>query len=174
MPGGSRLRWALVAIVAIAATAAIYRYWRDEARIVRGRVDAAATAVSSRAGEGDLDRLARLASLGKLLTPDVVLEAEPGGLAIRGRDAIVALASQVAAAGGPQTIELTDVDVTVDEAKIRATVTAVVRVTSASPGESPRTGPASSFHGDVVRIELVKDGGDWLIARAAPEPALRR
>jgi hypothetical protein len=167
-------RWGLVGLVAILAAVTAYVLWRNEARVVRGRVDAAAAAVSSRAGEGDLDRLARLAGLGKLLTPDVVVEAEPGGPAIRGRDAVVGLASQLAAAGGPQTIELTDVEVTFDDAKIRATVAAVVRVTSASPGESPRASPASSVHGDVVRIELVKDGGDWLISKAAPEPALRR
>jgi hypothetical protein len=64
-------------------------------------VNAAAAAVSSRAGEGDLDRVARLAGLGKLLAADVVVEVEPGGAAIRGRDAVVGLASQLAAAGLP-------------------------------------------------------------------------
>ena len=174
MAGGRGLRWSLLGVVAIVTAVAAYVLWHDEARVVRARVNAAAAAVSTRAGEGDLDRLARLAGLGKLLAPDVVVEAEPGGAAIRGRDAVVGLASQLAAAGGPQTIELTDVDVTLDDPKIRASVTAVVRVTSASPGESPRTGPASTFHGDVVRIELARNGGDWLITRAVPEPSLRR
>jgi hypothetical protein len=171
------IRLLLIAVLVVAAVVA-FRWWRDPAREVRGRVNAAAAAVSSRAGEGDLDRVARLAGLGKLLAPDVVVEAAPGEATsvpgIRGRDAVVGLASQLAAAGGPQTIELTDVQVTLDDAKTRAIVTAVVRVTSASPGETPRAGLASSFHGDVVRIELTRNSGDWLIARAAPEPALRR
>jgi hypothetical protein len=169
----SRLRWALVA-VAVGAAAVFWLYWRDEGRTVRGRVAAAAAAVSSRPGEADLDRLARLAGLSKLLAPDVVVEAGPEGPAIRGRDAVVGLASQLAVAGGPQAIELTDVDVAFDDRKQRATVSAILRVTSASPGESPRAGAASTFHGDVVRIALVKVEGAWLIARAAPEPALTR
>jgi hypothetical protein len=168
------LGWWLMTPLLVAAALGIYSLWHDEVRAVRGRVNAAAAAVSSRAGEGDLDRVARLAGLGKLLAADVVVEVEPGGAAIRGRDAVVGLASQLGAAGGPQTIELTDVEVTFDAAKTRATVTAVVRVTSASPGETPRAGPASSFHGDVVRIELAKESGEWRIARAVPESALRR
>jgi hypothetical protein len=35
-------------------------------------------------------------------------------------------------------------------------------------------GPASAPDAEPVRLELVKDGDRWLIARAAPEPPLAR
>jgi hypothetical protein len=162
-----RFRLLLVPTVLVVAVVAV-RLWRDEARAVRARVQAAADAVSGRAGEGDLDRLARLAGLGKLLTADVVVEPEPGAGGIRGRDAVVGLASQLANAGGPQRVELSDLEVTFDDAKTHASVTAVARVTAAAPGA------AAALDGDVVRLELVKDGGSWLIARVAREPALAR
>ncbi|MEO5819316.1 MAG: nuclear transport factor 2 family protein [Vicinamibacteraceae bacterium] len=157
---------ALGALVVVAGLAMVFLVGSEESR-VRARVTAAAEALSGRAGEGDLDRLARLAGFAKGLAPDVEVETGPGGPSIRGRDAVAAVASQLAAGGSPQ-ITVSDVTVALDDSRSRATVTALVHVTSATPG------PASSRDGDVVRIELVKNGDQWLIARAAPEAALAR
>jgi hypothetical protein len=156
------------ALVLLLVGAAAYLFWPSEARRVRARVLATAAALSSRPGEGDIDRLARLAGLAKGLAPDVVIEAEPGGPSVRGREAVATVASQFAGAAGSQQITLEDIAVAVDDTRSRATVTAIAHVTSATPG------PASARDGELVRIELVKSGDQWLIARAAPEAALTR
>ena len=166
---------ALAVIVGVAA----FLFWPGEASRVRARVTAAAEALSARPGEGDVNRLARLAGFARGLARDVVVEAEPGGPAIRGREAVAALASQLSAVGAPH-IELTDLEVTLDATSSNAVVTAVVHLTavgpggSAGPGGAAGPGLASGFDGDVVRIDLVRGDDGWLIVRAAPEPALAR
>jgi hypothetical protein len=157
---------------ALAATACFL--WPSEASRVRALVTGAADAVSTRPGEGDLDRLVRLGGLAKALSPDVVVETGPGGPAIRGREAVAALAGQLSSAGGPQRVDLSDLDVTLDETSSHAVVTAVAHVSSAARGGGATTGPVSGFDGEVIRIELARTGDDWLITRACPEPALAR
>lgn len=158
--------------------------WPGEASRVRARVNAAADAVSARQGEGDLDRLARLAGLARTLSPDIVVEAEPGGPAIRGRESVAALATRLSAAGGSQRIELSDLEVTLDERSSHAVVTAVAHVTSMAPDGTPAegtpaegtsaSGAAAGFDGDVIRIELARTDGGWLITRVSPVQALAR
>jgi hypothetical protein len=153
---------------------AAFVFWPSEASRVRARVMAAADAVSARQGEGDFDRLARLTGLAKTLSPDVVVDPDAGGPGIRGREAVAALATQLSAAGGPLRIELTDVDVSLDDGSSHAVVTAVAHVTSTAAGSPPPGGPAAAFDGDVIRVELARTGDGWLITRAAPAPALAR
>ena len=121
-------------LLAVIAGGAAFFLWPSEASRVRARVVAAADAISARPGEGDFDRLARLAGLAKTLSPDIVVEAEPGGPAVRGRESVAALATQLSSAGGPRRVELSDVEVTFDERSSHAVVTAVVRVTSTATG----------------------------------------
>ena len=163
-----RLEVAALGAAALVAGLALVFLSQSEERRVRARVTAAAEALSGRAGEGDIDRLARLAGFAMGLAPNVVVEAEPGGPSVSGREAVAALASQVTAAGRPQQITLQDMAVAFDDTRSRATVTAVAHVASATPG------PASGHDGELVRIELVKAGDEWLIARVAPETALAR
>ena len=153
---------------------AAFLLWPSDASRVRARVVEAAEAISARQGEGDFDRLARLAGLAKTLSPGVVVEAEPGGPAIRGRESVAALATQLSSAGGPRRIELSDIDVTLDEGSSNAVVTAIARVTSPAPGGTPAGRAAAEFDGDVIRIELVRTDDGWLITRATPESALAR
>ncbi len=82
-------------LLAVIVGGAAFFLWPSEASRVRARVVAAADAISGASGEGDFDRLARLAGLAKALSPDIVVEAEPGGPAVRGREAVAALASQL-------------------------------------------------------------------------------
>lgn len=151
------------AVVAIGA--AFYVLRPDETRAVRNRVQAAAEALSPVAGEADLNRLTRLAGFAKLLATDVLVESEAGGPAIRGREAVAGLAAQLSA--GARRVEISDVEVTFDDAQTRAMVTAVAHVTSSSGAER-------TDGGQVVRLELTKVDGEWLISRARPEPALDR
>lgn len=165
-PGG----WWLLTPLILAAIVGIFRQWHDETRAVRGRVQAAAEAVSSRAGEADVERLARLAGFARLLADDVLVEAEEGGLAVRGREAVAGLASRLSTVVGPQTITLSDIEVTFNDVKTVATVNAVAHAVSASPAATSR------YDGQVIHLELKRDGavGGWLISRARAEPALDR
>ena len=160
-------------LLAVVVGGATFFLWPSEASRVRARVLAAADAISARQGEGDFDRLARLTGLAKTLSPDVVVETEPGGPAIAGREAVAGLATQLATGGGPQRIELSDLEVSLDERSSHAVVTAVVHVASATGG-GPGGGAAEGFDGDVIRIELARTDDGWLITRASPAPALAR
>ena len=159
---------AAVVAVGLAAAAGVWALRGSEARRVRAQVDAAAAALTVPPGEPDVQRLVRLAGFSKRLALDVVVEAEPGGPAIRGREAVAGLAAQLSGLGGIQTLSLSDVTVAFDDSKTRATVSAMAHVTTASPGQP------SSYDGDVVTIELRLIDGEWLISRAASEPALSR
>ena len=161
-------------LLAVIAGGAAFFLWPSEASRVRARVVAAADAISTRPGEGDFDRLARLAGLANALSPDIVVEAEPGGPAVRGRESVAALATQLASAGGPRRVELSDLEVTLDERSSHAVVTAVVRVTSTAPDGTPAGGATAEFDGDVIRVELARTDDGWLITRASPAPALAR
>lgn len=161
--------WLLLAPVFLGAAFGIVGLWRDETRAVRGRVQAAAQALSPGAGEADLNRLTRLAGFAKMLATDVLVEAEAGGPALRGREAVAGLAAQLSAAAGARRIEISDIEVTFDDRQARAMVTAVAHVASSSPGAAERT-----YDGQVIRLELTKVDGEWLISRARPEPALDR
>ena len=163
-----RWGWLMLVPLVLAAILGIYGQGHDETRAVRHRVESAAEAVSSRAGEADVERLARLAGLSRMLAMDVLVEAEAGGPAIRGHQAVTALAAQLSAAGGPRTVTLSDIEVAFNDVKTTATVTAVAHLTSSSPGAT------QSYDGQVVHLELTKDGTGWLISRVRPEPALDR
>jgi hypothetical protein len=161
-------------LLAVIVGGAAFRLWPSEASRVRARVVEAAEAISARQGEGDFDRLARLTGLAKTLSPGVVVEAEPGGPAIRGRESVAALAAQLSTADGPRRVDLSDLEVTLDEGSTHAVVTAIARVTSLAPGPTPADGAAAEFDGDVIRIELARTDDGWLITRASPAPALAR
>jgi hypothetical protein len=161
-------------LLAVIVGGGAFFLWPNEASRVRARVLAAADAVSAHPGEGDVDRLARLAGLAKTLSPDVVVEAGPGGPAIQGREAVAALATQLSTAGGPQRIELSYLDVALDDDAAHAVVTAVAHVTSTVAGGGSGGGAAAGFDGDVIRIELARTDDGWLITRASPAPALAR
>ena len=103
---------------------------------MRARVTAAAEAMSGRAGEGDFDRLARLAGFAKGLAPDVVVEAEPGGPSVAGARRSPAIASQFAA-GGPQRVPQRSCG-RPRRRPSHATVTAVAHVTSATTAGTRR------------------------------------
>ena len=146
----------------------VYTRWRDEARAVRRCVQEAAEAMSSRPGEAEIERMARLAGLAKRLARDVVVEAEAGGPAVRGREAVAGLASRLSAVAGVQAVTLSDIEVSFNDVRTLATVTAVAHVTSSSPG-TPQT-----YDGQVIHLELTTQDGPWLISRVRPEPALDR
>lgn len=91
-------RLALAAVAVAAAFAAAW-LWPTDARRIRATLETAVSAVSAAAGERELERVARAASLAKALAPDVVVETGPDGPSVQGREMVVGLASRVGMAG---------------------------------------------------------------------------
>jgi hypothetical protein len=172
------LRWrrpswlGLIIAAAFLAVVSVALGWElrgREARRVRSVVDAAAAALTAPAGEPDMQRLVRVAGLRKLLAEDVVIETEPGGPAIHGREAVAGLAAQLSGIGGVQAVALSDVEIAFDDdAKTRATVSALVHVTTAGTSQAP------PYDGEAVRIDVRQVDGTWVIGGAARQPALAR
>lgn len=138
--------------------------WPGDARRIRSRLTMLAAAVSVPAAESDLQRVARVAGLARALAPDVALDPGDGSGGLTGRDTVMALVSRLAI-GGPTLIDLENIEVEVGPDRTRAVATALVRVRSGPD-------PARLLDGHVVRFELVKADGEWLLRRAAPEQAL--
>jgi SnoaL-like domain len=160
-------RWTAIGVAA-ALVAVAWWLWPTEVRRVRARLATLAAAASVPPGDTELDRVTRLATLGRGLAPDISIEGPDQGHTIAGREAVVGLVSRFGAAAGPASIDLTDIEVTIDERGSSAWATAVVRVTTTSRDE------VRQLDGKVVRFELAKIAGEWLVARAAPERALTR
>ena len=121
---------------------AAFLLWPSEASRVRARVVEAADGDLGASGRRGLRSAGASHRSGEnAVAPDVVVEAEPGGPAIRGREAVAALATQLSTAGGPRRVELSDIEVTLDEDSTHAVVTAIARVTSRRPAPRQRAEP---------------------------------
>jgi hypothetical protein len=155
----------LAAGVALGAAVAAALFWPTDARRIRATLAAAAEAVSSRAGEAELERVARAAGLARTLAAEVVVEAGPDGPAVRGRETVVGLASRLRMQG-PLSVEFDGVQLAIDGEAATATAQAFARVRGGSAAE------AGGYDGVEVRIDLAKVDGAWLITRVAPERTL--
>jgi hypothetical protein len=157
----------VLAGVAVLVAAAAAWFWPTDARRIRATLDTAVEAVSTAAGERELERVARAASLARALAPDVVVETAAGGPAVRGRETVVGVASRIGV-GGPLAVTLEGVELTIDGEAGRATATGFARVSGAGASEAGR------YDGAEIRIDLTKIDGAWLIARISPAPTISR
>lgn len=152
-----------------ALAVATFLWWPSEERAVRRRLDALATALSVPANPGDLGRVTRVAELGRYFTPDVRVRASASGPEIASREALVgALATWTPPPGG-WTIEFVDVQTTLgaDQASAQVHLTAKVS------GRDARTGEAT-LDAREANVLLLKQSGDWLIARVDAVDTLQR
>jgi hypothetical protein len=161
------MRRTALAVAASGVILAALYFWPTDARAILRTLSRAADAVSSPAGEGDLQRVARAASLAKCLTTDVVLETGPDGPSVRGRETVVGLVTRLRPAGAA-TVDAADVRLLIDGQATRATADVLVRVTASGSGE------AAPFDGTELTVELAKVDGEWLVARVTRVPGLRR
>jgi hypothetical protein len=118
-----------VLVIALAA----WWYWPTDRRriIAAGRQLAAAASIP--ASEPDLARVARAASLSRLLEPGVRLVGPTGRVAIDGRDAVLGLATRLRPPRG-LTVSIDDLDPLFGEDGL--TATSRTMVTLREPGEA--------------------------------------
>jgi hypothetical protein len=159
------MRRALVLVLIVIAGAAWW-LWPTDARRVRARLTSLAGSVSVPAGESDLQRLARIASLGGGLAPDVVVEAGEDGVAVRGREAVIGLASRLGTLSGPTEVRLSRIQVEVDAGRGRASADAVVEIDTGGEGT------VRQFDGQLITFELTRTSGSWLLTRVRPAATL--
>ena len=129
----------------------------SDERVIRTRLDELADTVSRARQEQGVMRLGLAVNIGEFLTPDVLIDPGEPFPAIRGREAIVAMAAKAPVPGGGVRIEFVDVQVWV--AEDRQSATAYLTVTGEATDRSDR---------DVVdarelEMSLRKTDGEWLI-----------
>jgi hypothetical protein len=146
----------------------------SDERAIRNQMSAIADALTVPENDGELGRIARLASLRNLLAPDIAMSTgvpdRPGAEVppeIVGRDAVLALAGRWVPPAGGVTIEFVDMQVTLDASRLGAQVYCTARISS-GPDERP------VIDARELSIGFSKIDGSWLIASARPEETLVR
>lgn len=133
-----------------------WSYWPTEERAVRARVTTLVEALSGEAGESDLQRIARAATLASALTPDVIVALD-NDRQLHGRESVLGVARQWMQTRGDTQVSLDDLDVAVGAGG--ATANLVVR---------------ADDERHEVRLHLAKPDSTWLVQRAELVSALAR
>lgn len=156
----------VVAGLCIAAALAASAWWLfpSEERQIRSRLEELAETVSIPPNEQELDRIARLGRLGRLLANDVSLEGGEPLDRVRGRDAVLAIAAQFRSFTGGLHVELRDVAVVVgdDRRSARAEARAVATERAADGRETVEMRDVS--------LALAKTDQGWQLRRAVVAP----
>jgi SnoaL-like domain len=157
------MRAAIRLIVVFAVvTAAGWYGWRwmfpdDEAaiRAVLGRIEEGVSAGG--AGNGNMERLARAASLRDELAPDITVDAGPPFQRLTGRDAIIGTAASLRGSTRDLQVRFQDVEVTVAPSGERAEVT----LTAEARTRETADGGLDSRELEVIFRRL---DGRWVVA----------
>lgn len=147
---------AVALVTAVALLVVAWACWPTEERTVRARVTALVDAMNGEIGEGDLQRIARAATLASALTQDVVVVLD-NDRQLNGRESVLGVARQWMQTRLDMRVSLDDLDVTITAGG--ATADLVIRV-----DDEPRE----------ARLHLVKPDSTWLVQRAELVSALER
>jgi len=158
-------------VLAVATAAGLWFGWQwlfpsDEAQIV-AVLERIADAVSSRAEDGDLGRLARAASLGNEFAVDVTVDAGPPFQRMRGRDAIIGAAARTG--GRVRGFEIAFQDVAVAVAPDRRTATAVVTAQARFD-----EGEGRGIDARELELEFTRHQENWVISAVTLVQPLQR
>jgi hypothetical protein len=163
----SRAVGAIVGLVLLAW--ALWTWWPSEERRIRRRLDQLAETASVPAGEPPIARLARAAQVGRFFTEDLVIDLGPASAPIRGRAALVALASRFVPPPEGARVAFVDVAVTVAPGGETATV-----ALTATGSMVDRVSGEKVVEARELEFGLRKLEGEWLVATVkAVSPLLR-
>jgi hypothetical protein len=157
-------------ITAIAAVA-MFLGWHwlfpsDEAQIV-AVLERVAESVSSGADDNDVGRLARAASLGREVAPDVTVDAGPPFGRLAGREAVIGAAARTG--GRVRNLQITFPDVSIAVASDRQSATAVV-IAEARFDD----GGARSLDARELELGFTRRDGQWVISAITLVEGLQR
>jgi hypothetical protein len=156
-------------VVALLAGYFTYQWWYNPRRVIKRQLGELAAALSvPEEGEGDVDRLARVARLRNYFAPDVRLTLGTSGREITSRDELLAAVRGWRPSPGGVTVAFVDVQIALDSSdSARAYMT--VELTTR---DAPDTQPA--FDAREVTVGLAPVEGAWVITTAEPAETLRR
>lgn len=143
-------------------------------RAIRNRMSAIAKALTVPANEGELGRVARIASLRNVLAEHIQVStgaaARPGAQIppeVVGRDAVLGLAARWAPPASGVTVEFVDIQVTLDGSGAAAQVYCTAQATSGPP-ERPVVDARE------LTVGFSRLDGAWLVTSVRPEETLSR
>lgn len=150
----------VAAVVAALIGYFVYQWWFNPNRMVKARLGDIAAGLSIPAAESAVNRLARLAQLRTLATPDFHLKAPQRGLDLTSRDAVIGAIGALAPPPAGWNVDFVDADVRVDsDDSAKAYVTADVTT------RDPLTNQQTPDSRDVV-FSFVRQNGKWLVREA--------
>jgi ribosomal protein S9 len=141
---------------------------------IKNQMSAIAQALSVPASEGELGRIARIASLRNALAENIQVSTgasvRPGAQIppeVVGRDAVLGLAARWSPPRAGVSVEFVDVQVTVDDGGATAQVYCTAQATSGPP-EQPIVDARE------LTVGFAKIDGEWLVSSVRPEDTLTR
>ena len=150
---------AYVGLVVVALTGYfVYQTWFNPSRAVKRRLGEIAAALSVPAGEGDIDRVARLARLQGYLANDVKLLV--GGVRLDSSGTIVGALAGVRPPSGGIDVQFVDVEIAVDSSDA-AHAGLMLELNT----KDPVTGEWRAEQHETIGY-LEKRAGQWIVVRA--------
>ena len=150
-------RTLLVTVAAVAALWLAYRWWfpDDEAQI-RSVLERIAEGVGSSADESEVGRIARAASLRNDLHPEIMVDAGPPFVRMKGRDSVIGTAARLNGVIRNLDINFSDVDIDVNQDEANVLLTAEAQF---DEGRGGRGSEARDLNVIFLRRE-----GRWVVA----------
>jgi hypothetical protein len=147
----------LTAVVVVGLV--VRNFFAGDRRQIQRQIDALSEVASVSPAETGIERLARASRLGAFFTDDVMIRTSQSEASfVGGRQAVMALAGQTAAAYGPMSVEFADVQIGITDPS-----TAAVYVTATITGNRPQGGLLETRE---VSATFKKVNGEWLISQA--------
>lgn len=154
----------LAAVVLALAAASV---WRSDRRQIQRRLDALAKTASVAGSETPVERLARASRLGTFFAEDVMIQtSQDRSSFVGGRQAVVGMAVQGAAAYGSINVAFEDLKIAVTDP---STATVYMRATVSEA--APQGGLLEARD---VTLTLSNVNGEWLVSRGEVLRALDR
>jgi hypothetical protein len=162
-------------VVAVLAGYFTYQWWFNPYRAIKRQLGELAATLSAPAdSRGDVDRLARVASLRHYFAPDVHVKMAPTsstgstGPELTSRDALVGAVAAWNPSAGGWTVDFVDIQITLDsDSTARTYLTAVVTTSDPATGQ-PVVDARDAMAG------MAKREGVWVITTAEPVETLRQ
>ena len=156
-------------VVAVACAWVGFGWVSSQERQIRRRLDALAETASVGGQDTNLVRMAKAARLVGYFIEDVTIDLGSSSTAIRGRDALMAMAARIRVSQEGLRIELVDVQITVAAEGPRATASMTVEGSGADFATGDQVIDARE-----IEMTLVKMDGEWLIRDVSAVSSIKR
>ena len=156
-------------VIAVACAWVGFGWVSSQERQIRRRLDALAETASVGGQDTNLVRMAKAARLVGYFTEDVTIDLGSSSTAIRGRDALMAMAARIRVSQEGLRIELVDVQITVAAEGPRATASMTVEGSGADFATGDQVIDARE-----IEMTLVKMDGEWLIRDVSAVSSIKR